>query len=139
MFTNDGIKEGADGYALLQRDLAEAVRDRQLDGDGVRRPLPRVFASAARLNFKISEWRLLRKYSSTVGVTSRCRRCSPRRLAMRTSALVTCAYVPTSIPAGPTPTDSAHRQSRRGIEELSEVVASSEHFVRGFTQFIAEF
>ena len=65
MFTNDGIKEGADGYALLQRDLAEAVRDRQLDGDGVRRPLPRVFASAARLNFKISEWRLLRKYSST--------------------------------------------------------------------------
>jgi hypothetical protein len=54
MFTNDGIKEGADGYALLQRDLAEAVRDRQLDGDGVRRPLPRVFASAARLNFKIS-------------------------------------------------------------------------------------
>jgi hypothetical protein len=101
MFTNDGIKEGADGYALLQRDLAEAVRDLQLDGDGVRRPLPRVFASAARLNFKISEWRLLRKYSSTVGVTSRCRRCSPRRLAMRTSALVTCAYVPTSIPAGP--------------------------------------
>jgi hypothetical protein len=50
--TNDGIKEGADGYALLQRDLAEAVPDGQLDGDGVRRPLPRMFASAARLNFK---------------------------------------------------------------------------------------
>jgi hypothetical protein len=63
MFTNDGIKEGADGYALLQRDLAEAVRDRQLDGDGVRRPLPRVFASAARLNFKISELPQLRQCS----------------------------------------------------------------------------
>ena len=26
MFTIDGIEEGADGYALLQRDLAEAVQ-----------------------------------------------------------------------------------------------------------------
>jgi hypothetical protein len=35
----------------------------QLDGDGVRRPLPRMFASAARLNFKISELPQLRQCS----------------------------------------------------------------------------
>ena len=61
--TIDGIEEGADGYALLQRDLAEAVSDRQLGGDGVRRPSPRMFPSAARLNFKISELPQLRRYS----------------------------------------------------------------------------